>query len=131
MSSQDRIPTTKIIAPTSSQMYERILPKLDTLHTAMVQMKSDVAEMAAKLEELDTRVSRTSYRATAESKTNEEQNAVIAMLASKLDSVVTKQDQQGVMLEKLVLVTNHPLVKDIARVLATAFLTWMATKGFR
>ena len=131
MSSQDRIPTTKIIAPTSSQMYERILPKLDTLHTAMVQMKSDVAEMAAKLAELDTRVSRTSYRATAESKTNEEQNAVIAMLASKLDSVVTKQDQQGVMLEKLVLVTNHPLVKDIARVLATAFLTWMATKGFR
>ena len=80
---------------------------------------------------IDERVSRASYRVTAESKTNADQDAALAAVIQKVDALATSQSKQSVMLEKLVAVTANPFVKDVARVLATAFLTWAASKGLR
>lgn len=131
MSSQDKIPTVRMVAPNSSQIYERVLQKLDTISTSQSAMRNDMTELAARVTELDERVSRASYRVTAESKTNADQDAALAAVIQKVDALAASQSKQSAMLEKLVAVTANPFVKDVARVLTTAFLTWAAAKGLR
>jgi predicted nucleic acid-binding Zn-ribbon protein len=91
-----------------------------------------------RVDEVETRMGRTSSRVKEVSQADLAHDAQLAQeraareaLAQKVDALDAKQDTQLAILTRLDGIAKNPLVKTIAAMLATAFVTWLATHGIK
>ncbi len=106
-------------------------------------VKDRVAILESFRNDTEARATRTSAGVRSLSSTNAEQDAQLAQeraareaLAAKTDSVEAKVDAltasqslQMTILTRLDAITQQPLVKTLAAMLATAAITWLASRG--
>lgn len=60
-----------------------------------------------------------------------QERAAREALAAKVETLDKKTDAQTQILQQLAKVASNPLLKDVAKVLITVFLTWAGLKGLR
>ncbi len=140
--------TTELVAPDPLQI---AIAKLTSLvdrgfHETRADLESvknegqrtnlRLTRLEMRQDDVETRLTRTSVRAKAESDQDMARDAQLAQersareeLAGKVDALTKTQDVQLAILARLDKVTSNPTVKVIAGMLATALITWLASHG--
>lgn len=123
-----------------------VVGRLDKLELSLDTQSSTVNDVARRLSALETRVGEVEDRQDAHSvKTLEMKaraeavdkahEAAIATLSGKVDALVTSQERQLAILEKLEkgasALFGNPMVRSVLTMLGTAILTWLASKGIK
>lgn len=112
--------------------------KVDAIEHNVEMLLEDSRDTKLRLTRLEGRVDGYEVRAEKHSgglarasKTDEGHAAAIAHLVGEVSELKASQATQTAILERLDAIAKNPLVKQIATVLATAFLSWAAMKGLR
>jgi predicted nucleic acid-binding Zn-ribbon protein len=117
--------------------------KLDKVVTEGIEanVRLDRIEVRMKdaergIEDLESRIGRTSERVRGVSESDLEQDAQLAQeraareeLAAKVDAIAKTNETQLAILSRLDNVAKNPLVKTLAAMLLTALVTWLASHG--
>lgn len=125
--------------------FSRISANLELVSTDLSVVKDRVNILESRQNEFDTRASRSSEGVRGLSQADHSHDAQLVQersareaLAKKTDSIASEvtslkatNETQLAILSRLDRVASNPLVKTMAAMLATALITWLASKGIR
>lgn len=109
------------------------------IQTAQIEeIRQDMGALDSRIVAVEARTGRASFRIREVSQTDLEQSSQLAKeieareaLATQVDELVKTNAVQLGILSRLDKVTQNPLVKVVATMLATAVLTWLAARGIK
>ena len=118
--------------------FREVNANLDLVSGDLSTVKAEVRSLQSWRGEQEARLNNNSIRARQASQVDMEQASQLAQersnreeLAKRVDAIDAKQDVQIALLDKLVKLTEKPVVKLVATAIGTAILTWLSARGLR
>lgn len=150
--SEDTTVTDDSILAVITQGFAKVNSSLDTvvqeqikqntqqvIQTAQIEeIRQDIGALDSRVAAVESRAGRTSFRIREVSQTDLEQStqlnkeiAAREALAAEMEALKQTNAIQLNILNRLDKITQNPLLKTLATMLLTAFITWLAARGIK